>query len=832
MYRSMQHSVLLVLLFLACTTFCSKCPFDSSCDCIVNASTNLTSALCSNRGLDALPNFCKTASLLESFDACNNKIKQIPNYIFSNANNLLYMNLSENNISVLFAKSFHGLEKLVTLNLERNGLMYTLNTIPPTCFRNLYHLKSLNLKNNIGFYPTAQRYPNLSALLELETLEIDGLPKDSFEQRFDTLRELKVLDLSSKDCYIKIIRSDFFLSTPNLQYIDISHCKVQKIWKNTFSGLKNLTYLDVSDNKDLKFAGVENVTYDLQFTAIKVLKFNKVHETFEMNTEIGRNTWKCLQYTNITEMHLDSNRIQLIKTGVLSKLPKTLDILSAADNMFSFGVYILEAKNLNITFINVSFQFSSHQPELGSLNIPSYSINRLKRNLRVDFPLPFPKNLRIAHFRRSQLQYDIPRVEIMENNLQYLDVSSNLLARWKGPTVNFHYLKHLNLSSNYCSNISTFFFEGMVNLEKLYVQNNLLGFSIPFDVDGQILKPLKILQAIDFSQNRIPLLPPLFFIFLERLEALNLHDNLFEDIDFRLTQMKNLSLIDLSRNRIQFLGPVATSQLESVARDHMLSLNLSENPLICSCASLKFLKWMTETKVVLLNRENYICKYENGTKTLLLNVNNIYNKLKKDCSSYPGIIIGITGAIFVSVSIVCFGLFYRYRWKLRYIYYMTKNRFRGYVPVIDHANKTYLYDAFISYAEQDCGFVHNDVIKNLEGEGNLKLCLHKRDFLPGNEIAANITSAIHNSRKTVVILSPHYIDSNWCRFEFNMAKMESMYTRENENILFMVFLTHIPPRELPLMMMEFIDSNSYIEYPDDEFGNVVFWQKMLEAVGG
>ena len=830
MYKYIQNSILLVLLISTTTTLCSKCPFDSSCDCIVNASTNLTSALCSNRGLDTLPNFRTTARLLESFDASHNKIDQIPNYTFSNTNNLLHMNLSDNNISVLFSESFYGLEQLITLNLERNGLTYTFNTIPPTCFKNLYHLKSLYLKNNIGFYPTAQRYPNLSALFELETLKIDGLPKDSFEQRFETLKELKVLDLSGKDCDIKIVRSEFFLSTPNLHYIDISHCKVKKIWKNTFSDLKNLTYLDVSENEDLKFAGIENVTHDLQFTAIKIFKFNKVHKTFEMNTEIGRNTWKGLQHTNITEMHMDSNRVQLVKTGVLSILPKTLDILSAADNMFSFGIYILEAKTLNISFINVSYQFSSHQPELGSVNEPNYRINRWKRNLRVDFPLPFPKNLRIAHFRRSQLQYDIPRVEIMKNNLEYLDASSNLLARWKGPTVNFHHLKHLNLSSNYCSNISTVFFEGTVNLEKLYAQNNLLGFSIQFDVDGQILKPLKMLQIIDFSQNRIPFLPPLFFVFLKRLEVLKLYDNLFEDIDFRLTQMKNLSLIDLSRNRIQFLGSVAIDQLELVASDHMLSLNLSENPFICSCASLKFLKWMTETKVVLLNRENYSCKYENGTKTLLLNVNNIYNKLKKGCSSYPVIIIGITGAIFVSVSIVCFGLFYRYRWKLRYIYYMTKNRFRGYVPVIDHANKTYLYDAFISYAEQDCGFVHNDVIKNLEKEGSLKLCLHKRDFLPGNEIAANITSTIHNSRKTVVILSPHYLASNWCRFEFNMAKMESMYTRENENILFMVFLTNVPPRELPLMMMEFIDSNSYIEYPDDEFGNAVFWQKMLEAV--
>ncbi|CAC5393694.1 unnamed protein product [Mytilus coruscus] len=793
------------------------------------------SAKCSDRGLLALPNFGNTSHLLDSFDGSHNKIELIPKYIFGNAKSLIKLDLSYNNISSILPESFHGLEQLVTLDLEWNNVRYDVKYIHLNCFKNTPQLRYLNLKNNVGFYPSAQKYPNLSSLVELETLKLDGLPRDSFQRGYEKLSKLTDLDLSSKDCDIGIIDSKFFQSLLNLQYIDISNCSVVKVWKNSLSHLKNLTHLNVSYNEKLTFAGIENITYDLQFTSIEVLKFNKVHKTFEMNTEIGHNTLKYLQNTNLKEMHMDSNRLQYVKTGVVSILPKTLDRLSMADNMLSFGIYILEGKNMNISFLNVSFQFTSHTPSLGSFEsinryISQYRTHRIKRDVGVNFPLPFPKNIRELHFRRSQLQYDIPRLELMENKLEYFDVSRNLLANWWGPTVNFIHLKFLNLSSNYCSNISSYFFKGMTKLETLYIQNNLLGFSIPSDVKGEILKPLQHLKTIDLSQNRLPELPPLFFIFLEQLEILNLRDNLIEDIDFKLIQMKNLSHVDLSKNRIQLLGSAAINNLESLADNRKFSLNLKGNPFVCSCASLKFLKWISQTKIVLLDRRKYECKYANGTKASLANVNNIIIKLEKDCSSYPGVIIGITGTIFLSVSIILFGIFYRYRWNIRYLYYMTKNRFRGYVPVIENSNKSYLYDAFISYAEQDGNFVHHDVIDNLEKEGNLKLCVHRRDFLPGNEISANITSAIHNSRKTVIILTRHYLNSQWCMFEFNMARMEGMYSREIEKTLFLVFLTSILPKELPLVLMEYIHSNSYIEYPGDEYGNVVFWQKMKEVL--
>ncbi|CAG2244774.1 Toll-like receptor 4 [Mytilus edulis] len=147
----------------------------------------------------------------------------------------------------------------------------------------------------------------------------------------------------------------------------------------------------------------------------------------------------------------------------------------------------------------------------------------------------------------------------------------------------------------------------------------------------------------------------------------------------------------------------------------------------------------------------------------------------------------------------------------------------------DDANQ-YEYDAFISYENKDRVFVHEKLLHCLEHEAGLKLCIHKRDFLPGNDIAANITSAIHNSRKVVIVMSHNYLDSYWCMFEYNMAKVESIYSRNKENILFLVFLEQMAPNVLPMMVLELVQSSSYIEYPNDEFGDTVFWDRLREVL--
>jgi hypothetical protein len=67
-------------------------------------------------------------------------------------------------------------------------------------------------------------------------------------------------------------------------------------------------------------------------------------------------------------------------------------------------------------------------------------------------------------------------------------------------------------------------------------------------------------------------------------------------------------------------------------------------------------------------------------------------------------------------------------------------------------------------------------------------------------------------------------------FEYNMSRVESIYSRNKENILYLVFLEHISAKDLPLIILELVQSQSYIEYPNDEYGNTVFWDKLRDAL--
>ena len=208
----------------------------------------------------------------------------------------------------------------------------------------------------------------------------------------------------------------------------------------------------------------------------------------------------------------------------------------------------------------------------------------------------------------------------------------------------------------------------------------------------------------------------------------------------------------------------------------------------------------------------------------------VYRILTKQCSSYTTLIIGIVAALLLFTSILTSGLVYRYRWNLRYMYYMAKNKYQRQTTVTQSEEGAYKYDAFISYEDKDRFFVHEDLLKMLEEESGFKLCIHKRDFLPGIDISENITSAIHNSRKVIVIMSHNYLDSYWCMFEYNMSRLESIYSRNKENILYLVFLEQLSAKDLPLIILELVQTQSYIEYPNDEYGNTVFWDKLRDAL--
>ena len=112
----------------------------------------------------------------------------------------------------------------------------------------------------------------------------------------------------------------------------------------------------------------------------------------------------------------------------------------------------------------------------------------------------------------------------------------------------------------------------------------------------------------------------------------------------------------------------------------------------------------------------------------------------------------------------------------------------------------------------------------------MKLCVHERDFMAGKPISDNIIDAIRNSRKTVIVLSNVFMRKKWCVYEFNMARMESIYSRDDSNPIVVVMLEDVKTENMPLEVMEWIQSNSYIEHTQDEQGETLFQSNLIQAV--
>lgn len=83
----------------------------------------------------------------------------------------------------------------------------------------------------------------------------------------------------------------------------------------------------------------------------------------------------------------------------------------------------------------------------------------------------------------------------------------------------------------------------------------------------------------------------------------------------------------------------------------------------------------------------------------------------------------------------------------------------------------FVYDAFISYRqkEPDRSWVRNTLLPRLEAEG-LRVCIDYRDFRLGASLVKEMERAVVQSRYTICVLTPAYLESNFTDLENTLAK--------------------------------------------------------------
>ena len=115
------------------------------------------------------------------------------------------------------------------------------------------------------------------------------------------------------------------------------------------------------------------------------------------------------------------------------------------------------------------------------------------------------------------------------------------------------------------------------------------------------------------------------------------------------------------------------------------------------------------------------------------------------------------------------------------------------------------YDAFVCYAyeNEDQDFAENIIRIELEEKHDppFKLCLHRRDFQAAWDIMWNIRNAIRKSNSAIIVMSQNFVDSKWCKEEFEQCYVEHM-----KDPAFKLFVIMIDSGEPLLNLSEYMES--------------------------
>ncbi|XP_058998307.1 toll-like receptor 4 isoform X1 [Mustela lutreola] len=772
-------------------------------------------------------------------------LNKIPNNIPTSTKKL---DLSFNPLRHLGNHSFSNFPELQVLDLSR----CEIETIENDTYQGLNHLSILILTGNPIQKFSTEVFSGLSSLQTLVAVEtnlqsLEDLP-------IEYLKNLKVLNVAHN-----LIRSfklpEYFSNMTNLEYLDLSNNKIKVIYHSDLQVLHQMPLLNLSLDLSLN---------PLSFIQPGAFKEIKLHElTLRSNFDSTDVMKTCIQ-------GLAGLKIHHLVLGEFKN----------ERNLESFDEYLLEGLcNVTIEKFRIAFfdEFSEDITDLFNClaNVSTISLV----HLFLKRPRYLPKNLRWQRLEMVNCEFEeFPKweldslkefvftankgvstfTEMKLESLEFLDLSRNDLS-FKGccsyTDLGTNRLKHLDLSFNDIITMSSNFL-GLEQLEYLDFQHSTLKQGSDFSVflslrnlryldisythtqvvfkgifDGlvslqvlkmagnsfqdnflpNIFKDLTNLTILDLSKCQLEGVSQTAFGSLPKLQLINMsHNNLLSLDTLPYEPLPSLQILDCSFNRIV----ASTEQVRQHFPSNLVSLNLTRNDFACVCEHQNFLQWVKDHRQLLVKVEEMVC-----TKPLDMQDTPLLSFRNATCQRSKTIItVSVFTVLMVSLVAV---LVYKFYFHLMLLAGCKK-----------YSRGESTYDAFVIYSSQDEDWVRNELVKNLEeGVPPFQLCLHYRDFIPGVAIAANIIQeGFHKSRKVIVVVSQHFIQSRWCIFEYEIAQTWQ-FLSSRAGIIFIV-LQKVEKSLLrqQVELYRLLSRNTYLEWEDSVLGRHIFWRRLRKAL--
>ncbi|WAQ95452.1 TLR4-like protein [Mya arenaria] len=835
---------------------------------------------CDGKLFDSIPvKYPDISDPICSLNLSNNAISDIPNKAFSltslQLEYILYLYLDANIIRFICPEGFNGLSNLQFLNLSANKHLTWPDSFMNGIFAPMVRLESLNLQGSkfSNFTGLGKEMKMLKNLRNLSLSPSSGIGHYFFEKEFLELKNLTFISFYDMpgDCKIYNISDNAFENVPYVKVLNLANCHIKTISRQALKPLNSsLRELHLSHNDELEFSGMNDALAGLEnSTALITLRASQIHQFLGIGMALKVDDIQYLKTLKaLAHLFLDLNKIEIFDKQILHPtymLPRSLRTFTLAGNRLVAGEYMnYMYKITNITFLDISRQHLNYNPfslygipngvqTTRLVDVNSFIDNTTQTiNVNEDFVKFFygematsdwgdiyekgffkftldctcndtgaskelgliciPPDIKTIKWSNSHIYTQIyPLILCVTKALSSLDLSRNILYKWKGPILGLQHLKKLDLSDNYCRKISDWFFIGFTDLEDLNIsQNNLTSNFKPGspNYNADILfTNLKNLKILDMSEIRITTLSKSVFqnlIFLERLE---LDNNYLTVLSFEL-KSNSFQRLSIAGIKLTFLPEAITHYLDTQATKHNVTLNMPFLGLECSCEQLPFWKWLNTTKVTIKVNNGDRCML-NGKPQRLENHSDylkVVNTLEHvECIDRTWVTWAISGSsalVAVVLTLIISTIVYRNRWKLRYVYYSRKRRY-----VHTGFDRLFSNDAMISYAKGKASFIKNSVVPSLQDTHDL-------------------SQRLSCGRKTVLFIDKEYLADSWCKYDMNIAVVESVET--TRKLIIVVRMDGLNADRMPIEVLRLLRNERSLDYPDSENDSELetFWNKL------
>lgn len=743
---------------------------------------------CSSMGLDFVPP--GITGKITVLNLAHNRIKHIRSQDLQQAVNLRALLLQSNKISSIDKDSFCSLGKLELLDLSNNSLAH----LYPAWFGHLFSLQHLHLQGN-SYRDLGESSP-FSSLRNLSSLHLGNPQFSTIRQgNFEGIEFLDKLwiDGSNLSQYepgsLKLIKKINHMII-NVRSINIFSAVVRDL-------LHSVTWLEVREIKleIEKKSMVQNATLPFR---IRKLTFKDASFTDQY---ISRIIVLLKEIKSLQE-------IEAIDCVLQGKGAWDIEEIASSGQSFVETVSVI---NIMIQNFHLFFDLDGMESQ----------INKLKR-LTIASSKVFMVPCKLAKHFSSLLYLDFHDNLLVNNRL------NETICRDAWPS-----LQTLNLSQNSLKSLkqTAHTVTRLPKLVNLDISQNNFG-DIP-----DVCEWPQTLKYLNLSSTQIPKLttciPP-------TLEVLDVSANNLKEFGLQLPFLKELYLAKNQLKALPGAAPVPNLVAMSIRRNKlngfsreefesfrkMELLDASDNNFICSCEFLSFIHHEAGIAQVLVGwPDKYVCDSPlavRGTQ-----VGAVHLSLM-EC--HRSLVVSSICVLLFLVILILVAVGYKYHavWYLRMTWaWLQAKRKPKQAPL-----KDICYDAFVSYSENDSDWVENIMVRELEQAcPPFRLCLHKRDFVPGKWIVDNIIDSIEKSHKTLFVLSEHFVQSEWCKYELDFSHFRLF--DENNDAAILVLLEPIQSKAIPkrfCKLRKIMNTKTYLEWPLEEEQQEMFWENLKGAL--